>query len=53
LATVLALIAAQPLGPWLQAHLTTRADPGDLEIAGVRAISGGFVRVYFVETRGG
>ncbi|MFN3929942.1 MAG: DUF6391 domain-containing protein, partial [Thermoflexus sp.] len=53
LATVLTLIAAQPLGPWLQAHLTTQADPGALEIVGVRALPGGWVRGYFVETRGG
>lgn len=53
LATVLALIAAQPLGPWLQAHLTTRADPGDLEISEVRALPSGWIRGYFVGTRGG
>ncbi|WP_376792920.1 DUF6391 domain-containing protein [Thermoflexus sp.] len=53
LATVLTLIAAQPLGPWLQAHLTTQADPGDLEIVGVRALSRSWVQGYFVETRGG
>jgi len=50
LATVLALMVAQPLGPWLQAHLTTRADPGDLEIVGVRKLPGGWVPTYFVET---
>ncbi|MCS7250957.1 MAG: DUF6391 domain-containing protein [Anaerolineae bacterium] len=53
LATVLALIAAQPLGPWLQTYFTTRADPGDLEIVGVRSLPGGWVHRYFVETRGG
>lgn len=53
LAAVFALIAAQPLGPWLQDRVTTLADPGDMEIVGVRALPGGFVRTYFVETRGG
>lgn len=52
-ATILALMAAQPLGPWLQAHLTTCADPGDLDVVEVRMLPGGWIRRYFVETRGG
>ncbi len=33
---VAALIAAQPLGLALQAHVTTLGDPGDLQISGIR-----------------
>jgi hypothetical protein len=38
IAATLALIAAQPLGPKLQEHITTSADMGDLEIRAVRRL---------------
>ncbi|CAG0931596.1 hypothetical protein TFLX_02198 [Thermoflexales bacterium] len=47
IAATLALIAAQPVGPKLQEHITTCADVGDLEIVAVRGIG---VKAYYVKT---
>jgi hypothetical protein len=48
IAATLALIAAQPIGPKLQEHITTCADMGDLEISAVRRLG---VKAYYVRTR--
>ncbi|NIS82410.1 MAG: hypothetical protein GTO14_19880 [Anaerolineales bacterium] len=50
-ATVLALIAAQPLGRLAQQRLTTIADPGSMEIAKILRIQRGRVRIHRVITR--
>lgn len=50
LAATAALILAQPLGPQLQAHITTWADLGDLTIKGVQRKDRGGLTVHFVET---
>jgi hypothetical protein len=50
LAATVALVLAQPLGPRLQAHVTTSADVGDLTIKGVRREQRGNLTVHFVET---
>lgn len=47
-AATLALILAQPIGPKLQASLTTCADLGDLEIAAVRRLG---LKSHYVETQ--
>jgi uncharacterized protein DUF6391 len=50
-ATTLALIIAQPIGPLLQEKVTTLADMGDLEITAVRPLgSRGTLKVHYVET---
>lgn len=46
----LALIAAQPLGPKAQQHLTTCPQPGSLEIAGVQVVPVQFARMHRVLT---
>lgn len=48
----LALIAAQPLGPKAQQHLTTCPQPGNLEIAAVQVVPLQFARVHRVLTVG-
>jgi hypothetical protein len=50
LAATAAVILAQPLGPQLQAHVTTSADLGDLVIKGVQREDRGSLVVHFVET---
>ena len=47
IAATLALILTQPIGPKLQASITTCADMGDLEIATVRRLG---VKAHYVET---
>ncbi|MFN8558094.1 MAG: DUF6391 domain-containing protein [Dehalococcoidia bacterium] len=44
-----AVVAAQPVGRWVQQHVTTRADLDSIEIVGVRRGLGGVVRK--VQTR--
>ncbi len=48
-ASIAAILAAQPLGRWVQRYLTTRADVQDVEIVGLRAY---FPGVRKVITRG-
>ncbi len=48
-AVALSLIAAQPVGRWVQRRLTTRADLVGVEITGIRRGLGGWV--HKVETR--
>ena len=36
IAMMLTLLASQPIGTWLQRHVTTDADPADLEVLGVK-----------------
>lgn len=48
-AVALSLMAAQPVGRWVQRHLTTRADLAGVEIVGIRRGLGGWV--HKVETR--
>jgi len=50
LAATAALVLAQPIGPQLQARVTTLADLGDLGIKGVRREERGSLIVHFVET---
>jgi len=50
LAATAALILAQPLGPQLQARVTTMADLGDLAIKGVRRTERRNLVIHFVET---
>ena len=51
LASMLAVLAAQPLGRIVQRHLTTSADVGDTEIVGIRAGGRGGARFHKVRTR--
>lgn len=41
----------QPLGPWLQAHVTTEANMGDLQIEDVTSLRSRGVAVYRVITK--
>ena len=50
LAATAALLLAQPIGPLLQARVTTLADLGDLTIKGVRREERRNLMVHFVET---
>ncbi len=50
LAATAALVLAQPIGPRLQAHVTTMADLGDMRIKGVRHMDRRNLVVHFVET---
>jgi len=50
LAATAALILAQPIGPRLQAHVTTLADLGDMTIKDVRRMDRRNLVVHFVET---
>jgi hypothetical protein len=48
MSTILGLIIAQPLGIRVQQHLTTKAEPGPLEIVSVnrmRSVKGGLYRI--------
>jgi len=51
LATTLALLIAQPLGPFLQEHVTTSADMSTMEILGVWRTNTGGVPVHRIDTR--
>lgn len=48
----LALLLAQPIGPRLQASVTTSGDPGDLEISAIRMEERGGIQAHRIETRG-
>lgn len=50
MATVVALIAAQPLGRLAQERLTTIADPGDLEIIAIDPLQRGGMCLHHVRT---
>ncbi len=50
LAATAALILARPIGPRLQAHVTTLADLGDLTLKSVRREERRSLIVHFVET---
>ena len=50
LAATAALILAQPIGPRLQAYVTTLADLGDMTIKDVRRLDRRNLVVHFVET---
>jgi hypothetical protein len=50
LAATAALILAQPIGPRLQAYVTTLADLGDMTIKDVRRMDRRNLVVHFVET---
>ena len=51
LASMLAVVAAQPIGRMLQKHLTTSPDVADLEIVGITQGGRGGVRYHKVTTR--
>ncbi len=42
---------SRPLGPWLQAHVTTESELGRLEIVGVKPVGRGRVNAHRVITR--
>jgi len=42
---------SQPLGPWLQAHITTESDLGSLQIEDITPVRRGGVAVHRVRTR--
>src|SRR5262245_43688143 len=48
-AAALGIVAAQPVGRWVQQHFTTRADLDDIEIVGIRRGWGG--KIHKVQTR--
>jgi hypothetical protein len=50
LASMLAVLAAQPVGRWLQKRLTTDPDLKDVEIVAVRSAEGGLGHYHKVET---
>lgn len=52
-AAVAGIVLAQPLGPLLQAHVTTRADVGDLYIVDVTRERRAGILVHHVRTGGG
>jgi Domain of unknown function (DUF6391) len=51
LASMLAVLAAQPLGRIVQRYLTTSADVADTEIVGIKSGGRGGVRFHKVRTR--
>jgi hypothetical protein len=51
LASMLAVVASQPVGRLLQQHITTSPDLSDTQIVGVKAGGRGGVRFHKVETR--
>lgn len=51
LAVMAALLAAQPLGRWLQAYITTSGDARGLEVVAVQRLERGGRPVYRVQTR--
>lgn len=50
LAAIAALFLAQPMGPWVQARITTLADLGDLTIKDIRREKRRNLVLHFVET---
>jgi hypothetical protein len=48
---LLGLVVSQPLGPVLQAKVTTEAEMGDLQIVEVRPVFGGRYPAHYVFTR--
>ena len=50
--TMLGIVVARPLGPALQAHVTTQADVGDLRIVSVTREDKGGLVVHHVRTAG-
>ena len=51
-AATLALIVAQPLGFYLQEHVTTSGDPGALEVVNITRTRRGQIQAHRVLTRG-
>ncbi len=45
-----AIALVQPVGPWAQKHLTTEADPGNLQIVAIHILRAAPPRIHFVET---
>ncbi len=52
LAATVALLFSQPMGMWLQEHLTTSGDPGDLEVVDILPTHRGQLPAFRVLTRG-
>ena len=48
----MALIFAQPIGTYLQKHVTTSGEPGEMEIVAVNATQRGRLKAHRVVTRG-
>ena len=48
---VMGFVLSQPLGPWLQAHVTTEANPGNLQIGEVVPVRKRGVAIHRVITR--
>ncbi len=51
MSAIFGLIIAQPLGPRIQQYLTTKADPGSLEIVSVNRIRSATGNLYRILTR--
>ena len=49
---MLGAVAAQPLGVRLQTRVTTKADPGSLELTGIQVYERGGVQAFRVRTKG-
>jgi hypothetical protein len=52
-ASMVAVVAAQPIGRMVQRYLTTSPDLADIEIVGIKATGNGGSRVHKVKTRRG
>lgn len=48
----LGVILSKPLGTAVQAHITTEADVGDLQVLGVRRVEQAGPAIHFVQTKG-
>jgi len=52
LLATLGMVLARPLGPWLQAFVTTQPDPGSLRVESILRQQGRSVTLHRVRTRG-
>lgn len=50
LGAMVGALLAQPLGPWMQAHVTTSAEMNAVRVRGVRSRHAGSMIAHFVET---
>lgn len=48
---LLGFVLSQPMGPWLQAHLTTEADLGGLRVAAIERVRSRGVTIHRVITK--
>jgi hypothetical protein len=50
LGAMIGALLAQPLGPWMQANVTTSAEMNGAQVRGVRSRQAGRMVAHFVET---